>query len=368
VAFPDVRRYSRHLSIPGVGLAGQRKLAAARVLVVGAGGLGSPVLQYLAAAGVGRLGIVDDDTVDLSNLQRQVLFATADVGRPKVLAAAERLAALNPEVAIDPYPVRFLAANARTLVRPYDVVIDATDSFAARYLISDAARLEGKPDVYGSISMFEGQVAVFAPGGPCYRCVFPEPPPAGTVPTCAEGGVLGVLAGLVGTWQATEALKLVLGIGAPLAGRLLLIDALGARAREFAVASDPGCPLHGDAPTIHDVADLVEAPASHAAVEVPAEELDAYLAARPTALVLDVRERHERSFPAPRALEIPASELDARLVELDPTGELIVACGHGTVSRWALARLRAAGFARLTHLEGGLLAREVARERERELA
>lgn len=365
MVLPDVRRYRRHLLIPGVGLAGQRRLAAARVLVIGAGGLGSPVLQYLAAAGIGRLGIVDDDTVDLSNLQRQVLFTTADVGRPKVVAAAERLAALNPEVAIDPYPVRFLAANARTLVRPYDVVIDATDSFAARYLINDAARLEGKPDVYGSISTFEGQVAVFAPGGPCYRCLFPEPPPAGTVPICAEGGVLGALAGLVGTWQATEALKLVLGLGEPLAGRLLLVDALSARTREFAVASDPGCPLHGDAPTIRDVADLAEEPRpGGTAVELPAEDLDDYLAARPAALVLDVRERHERSFAAPRALEMPASELDARLAELDPARELVVACSHGTVSRWALARLRAAGFARLTHLEGGLLAREVARERE----
>ena len=211
------------------------------------------MLQYLAAAGVGRIGIVDDDTVDVTNLQRQVIYATADVGRPKAQAAAERVLALNPQVAVDAFPIRLEAGNARELVRPYDVVVDATDTFGARYLINDACRLEEKPDVYGSIFRFDGQVSVFVPGGPCYRCVFPEPPPAGSVPTCAEGGVLGALAGLVGTWQATEALKLVLGIGRPLIGRLLLLDALDARTREVALVSDPACPLHGSRPTITDV-------------------------------------------------------------------------------------------------------------------
>ena len=216
-----LRRYSRHLLIPEVGLVGQERLLRSRVLVVGAGGLGSPVLAYLAAAGVGRIGIVDDDVVDETNLQRQVLFSQADVGRAKSAVAAQRIVALNPQVAVDAYPVRFTASNARDLVRPYDVVVDATDTFGSRYLVNDAARLENKPDVYGSIFRFDGQVSVFAPGGPCYRCLFPEPPPAGSVPTCAEGGVLGVLAGIVGTWQASEALKLLLGIGSPLAGRLL---------------------------------------------------------------------------------------------------------------------------------------------------
>ena len=255
-----MRRYSRHLLIPEVGLAGQERLARARVLIVGAGGLGSPVLQYLAAAGIGRLGVVDDDRVDVTNLQRQTIFADADVGRLKAEVAAERVRALNPHVAVDFVARPFEVRNARDLVRLYDVVVDCTDSFGARYLINDACRLEGKPDVYASIFRFDGQVSVFAPGGPCYRCVFPEPPPEGSVPTCAEGGVLGVLAGIVGTWQANEALKLVLGIGEPLVGRLALIDALGARVREIALGVDPACPLHGDHPTIVEVSDGGAAP------------------------------------------------------------------------------------------------------------
>jgi molybdopterin/thiamine biosynthesis adenylyltransferase/rhodanese-related sulfurtransferase len=355
----DLRRYSRHLLIPEVGLRGQEALARARVLVVGAGGLGAPVLQYLAAAGVGRLGVMDDDTVDITNLQRQVVYATSDVGRSKVEAAAERIARLNPEVAVDPIPVRFETGNARELVRLYDVVVDATDTFEARYLINDACRLEGRPDVYGSIFRFDGQLSVFAPGGPCYRCLFPEPPPAGSVPTCAEGGVLGVLAGLVGTWQAAEVLKLILGIGEPLAGRLLLVDSLGARVREIALAVDPDCPLHGERRTIFEVRATAESALPHEPAQSPvlaAAELDAFLAAQPAALVLDVREPHERALgPAPRALEIPASALEARLSELDSARTYVVACRLGVKSRWAVGRLRDAGFRRVHHLADGLL-------------
>src|SRR5471032_2596782 len=272
----ELRRYSRHLLIPEVGLAGQEKLSAARILCVGAGGLGSPVLAYLAAAGVGRIGIVDDDSVDVTNLQRQILFTTADVGAPKATVAAQRLHALNPQIAIDPITMRLDASNARELVRLYDVVIDGTDTFESRYLINDACVLEGKPDVYGSIFRFDGQVSVFgAPGGPCYRCLYPEPPPPELVPNCAEGGVLGVLAGIIGTWQASEALKLVLGIGTPLVGRLMLVDALDARVREIRLARDPACPLCGDTPTIRDVStDAFAAPADPADVEITATDLD----------------------------------------------------------------------------------------------
>jgi molybdopterin/thiamine biosynthesis adenylyltransferase/rhodanese-related sulfurtransferase len=354
----DLRRYSRHLLIPEVGLAGQEKLARARVLVVGAGGLGAPVLQYLAAAGVGRIGVVDDDTVDVTNLQRQVIFADADIGRSKANAAAERLLALNPQIAVDAIALRLDASNARELIRLYDVVVDATDTFATRYLINDACRLEGKPDVYGSIFRFDGQVSVFAPGGPCYRCIFPEAPPAGTVPTCAEGGVLGVLPGMVGTWQANEALKLVLGIGKPLVGRLVLIDALDAAVREIAISADPECPLHGDHPTITDVSEDEPAPRAPLTVpELPAEDLDDYLETHPNAHVLDVREPHETALgPAPHAVHIPATVLESRLHELDTAREYIVACRVGAKSAWAVQRLHDAGFRRILHLRGGLLA------------
>jgi adenylyltransferase/sulfurtransferase len=297
-------------------------------------------------------------------LQRQVLFAESDVGRPKTVAAAERIAALNRFVAVDAAQVRVDASNARDLVRLYDVVVDATDSFGSRYVLNDACRLEGKPLVYGSIYRFDGQVSVFAPGGPCYRCVFPEPPPEGTVPTCAEGGVLGALAGLVGTWQANEALKLILGIGTTLAGRLLVIDALDARTREFALESDPACPLHGERPTLHDVVEVVPRAAPSSDVpELAAADLDAYLESMPAALVLDVREPHEAALgPAPRAVHLPASVLDARLHELDPATAYVVACRVGVKSRWAAQRLWDAGFRRLHHLSGGLLAYAVVGE------
>jgi adenylyltransferase/sulfurtransferase len=355
----DLRRYSRHLLIPEVGLAGQEKLASARVLVVGAGGLGSPVLAYLAAAGVGRIGIVDDDVVDVTNLQRQIVYNTADVGAPKAATAAERLHALNPQVAFDVLGVRLDASNARELVRLYDVVVDGTDSFASRYLINDACVLEGKPDVYGSIFRFDGQVAVFGrAGGPCYRCLYPEAPPPELVPNCAEGGVLGVLAGIVGTWQALEALKLVLGIGTSLAGRLMLIDALDARVREVRIARDPACPLCGDAPVLHDVSpDPLPPAGAPGDVEILAADLDALLASDPRAVLLDVREPHEAVLGAPAgAIALPATELEARLHELDITRHYVVACRVGVKSRWAARRLREAGFGGVRHLRDGLVA------------
>jgi adenylyltransferase/sulfurtransferase len=359
----DLRRYSRHLLIPEVGLAGQEKLAAARVLVVGAGGLGSPVLAYLTAAGVGRIGIVDDDVVDVTNLQRQIVYTTADVGRPKAATAAERLHALNPQVAFDAFGVRLDASNARELVRAYDVVVDGTDTFASRYLINDACVLEKKPDVYGSIFRFDGQVSIFgAAGGPCYRCLYPEPPPDELVPNCAEGGVLGVLGGMIGTWQASETLKLILGIGRPLIGRLLLLDALDARVREVRVARDPSCPMCGDSPTLVDVASATPTAGLGGdgevdAGEVDARELDALLAADSLARLLDVREPHEAVLGAPvGAVSLPASELEARMHELDLTAHYVVACRVGAKSRWAARRLREAGFGGVRHLRDGLLA------------
>jgi adenylyltransferase/sulfurtransferase len=257
-------RYSRHLLIPEVALAGQERLANARVLVVGAGGLGSPALEYLAAGGVGRIGIADDDVVDETNLQRQTLFATNDIGKKKVDVARNRLLALNPLIAVDAIPLRINPVNVRELVRLYDIVLDCTDRFETRYLINDACALENKPDVYASIFQFHGQVSIFHPAlsgdtakkNPCYRCLFPEAPAAGSVPTCAEGGVLGVLAGLVGTWQANEVLKLVLNIGEPLIGRMLLIDALAASVREVRYTRDPHCALCGDVPSITEIHSL----------------------------------------------------------------------------------------------------------------
>ncbi len=355
----DLRRYSRHLLIPEVGLAGQEKLAAARVLVVGAGGLGSPILAYLAAAGVGRIGIVDDDAVDVTNLQRQILYTTPDVGKPKAAIAAERLHAQNPQVALDVLLLRLDASNARELVRLYDVVVDGTDTFASRYLINDACVLEKKPDVYGSIFRFDGQVSIFGvAGGPCYRCLYPEAPPAELVPNCAEGGVLGVLAGIVGTWQASETLKLILGIGVPLVGRLALIDALDARVREVRVARDPACPLCGDVPSIRDVSAAPEpARATPGIAEVSAAELDALLASDARARLLDVREPHEAVLGAPAgAISLPASQLEARLHELDTTLHYVVACRVGAKSRWAAQRLRDAGFGETRHLSDGLVA------------
>ena len=350
------RRYSRHLLMPEVGLEGQQRLLSARALCVGAGGLGAPVLSYLAAAGLGRIGIVDDDVVDETNLQRQTLFTTADIGRSKVSVAAERLRAMNPHVAIDPYRLRLDASNARDLVRPYDVVIDCTDRFVSRYHINDACVLEKKPDIYGSLFRFDGQVTVFnLDDGPCYRCLFPTPPPLEMVPTCAEGGVLGVLAGIVGALQANEALKAILHIGEPLIGRLLLVDALSGTTREVRFQRDPACRLCGTERSITDVADieLEERPAS----DVPEIEPDALRDSLEHATLLDVREPHEAVLGTIEgSVHIPSSELLGRMHELDSARTYIVACRLGQQSQWAVRRLQDAGFRRLLHLRGGLLA------------
>ena len=350
------RRYSRHLLIPEVGLSGQERLRAARVLVIGAGGLGSPALQYLAAAGVGRIGIVDDDTVDETNLQRQTIFADRDIGKRKAVVAAERLHELNPLIDVDALSLRFDARNARELVRVYDVVLDCTDRFPTRYLINDACFLEGRPEVYGSIFRFDGQVSVFAAPGPCYRCLYPEPPPPQERPTCSEGGVLGALAGIVGTLQASEALKLILQIGETLAGRLLLIDTLGARVHEVRFERDPQCALCGASPEVTAVSGTAydDGPEESPVAEIEAERLAAALR---DARLLDVREPHEAVLGSiDGAVRIPASELEARMHELDSAAHYVVACRIGAKSLWAVRRLQDAGFARLSHLRGGLLA------------
>ncbi len=350
------RRYSRHLLMPEVGLEGQQRLLAARALCVGAGGLGAPVLSYLAAAGVGRIGIVDDDVVDETNLQRQTLFSTADIGRPKVAVAAERLMAMNPQVAVDAYPIRLDASNARDLVRPYDVVLDCTDRFLSRYHINDACVLEGKPDVYGSLFRFDAQVTVFnLDGGPCYRCLFPLPPPLETVPTCAEGGVLGVLAGIAGAFQGNEALKAILRIGEPLSGRLLLIEALRGVTREVRFTRDLACAICGPRRSITEVRDVqLEEPPHSGVPEIEPECLEEALAA---ATLLDVREPHEAVLGTVEgSLHIPSSQLLARMHELDTAQTYVVACRLGQQSQWAIRRLQDAGFRRLLHLRGGLLA------------
>lgn len=349
-----LRRYSRHLLMPEVGLAGQERLARSRALVIGAGGLGSPALQYLAAAGVGRIGIVDDDVVDETNLQRQTIFGSDDVGKPKAVAAAQRVAAINPFVATDAIGVRFDESNARALVALYDVVIDCTDRFPTRYLVNDACVLEGKPDVYASIFRFDGQVSVFT-GEPCYRCLYPQPPPVGSVPTCAEGGVLGVLAGIVGAWQANEALKVLLGIGDVLRGRLMLIDAFGAQTRDVRFDRDPECAICGEAPSLREAREIAyEDELASGVDEVDPSELDEAL--REWTL-LDVREPHEAVLGTiAGSLLLPASRLEERLHELDSAQGYVVACRVGQKSRWAVQRLRDAGFTRVRHLRGGLLA------------
>lgn len=347
-----MRRYSRHLLIPEVGLSGQQRLGNARVLCVGAGGLGSPVLSYLAAAGVGRIGIMDDDIVDETNLQRQTLFTMHDIGRKKAHVAAERLQSANPYISLDAIARRFDVDNARQLVRLYDVVVDCTDTFSSRYLINDACLLEKKPDVYGSIFRFDGQVCVFGGDGPCYRCLFPQPPPPHAVPSCAEGGVLGVLAGMVGTFQANEVLKLLLGIGEPLRGRLLLLDALSARVREIKFARDPECAMCNGSVTLLAVENSVDL-RQNGGVEIEPNQLDEM----PEAILLDVREPHEAVLgEVSGSLHIPASQLEARLHELNTSNSYVIACRTGTKSQWAMRRLRDAGFERLYHLRGGLLA------------
>ena len=363
----EVARYSRHLIMPEVGMDGQLKLKAASVLCIGAGGLGSPVAMYLAAAGVGRIGIVDFDVVDYSNLQRQIIHGTPDVGRPKLDSARDSLAAINPEVRVETHNLALSSGNALDLFREYDIIVDGTDNFPTRYLVNDACVLLGKPNCYGSIFRFEGQASVFgAPGGPCYRCLYPEPPPPGLVPSCAEGGVLGILPGVVGTIQATEAVKLIMGAGEPLIGRFLIYDALRMRFRELKLRKDPDCPVCGEHRTVTELIDYDQfcgvAPAASAAADPPpsddatVEQLKARLDQRDEPFILDVREPQEYQIcNIPGSKLIPLGELPSRLHELEGRGEMIVHCKSGTRSAKAVKLLREAGFAQAKNLRGGIL-------------
>ncbi|MEO8217364.1 MAG: molybdopterin-synthase adenylyltransferase MoeB [Acidobacteriota bacterium] len=355
-------RYSRQLSLPKVGVEGQKRLRSASILIVGAGGLGSPSALYLAAAGVGRIGIVDSDRVDISNLHRQVLHLTSDVGRQKSESAAASMLAVNPEVRVDAIEAQLTSANALEILRPYDVVIDGSDNFPTRYLVNDACVLLGKPDIYGSVFRFEGQAAVFfPPGGPCYRCLYPEPPPPGLVPSCEEGGVLGVLPGIVGLIQATETLKLILGIGDSLSGRLLLFDALSMEFRELHLKKNPACAICGESPTIHS---LVDYEAFCGVAAVPAEEENGSITPRRLAekrargeelLLIDVREPYEWEIGhLDGAQLIPMSRLASEVPRLDRNASIVVYCRTGSRSGRAAEFLRQSGFVRVLNLEGGI--------------
>jgi adenylyltransferase/sulfurtransferase len=363
----EVQRYSRHLIMPEVGIEGQRKLKAARVLCVGAGGLGAPAAMYLAAAGVGTLGLVDFDAVDASNLHRQVIYGTTDVGKPKLDAARDRLRSMNSSVNVVTHEVALTSKNALDVLKDYDIILDGTDNFQTRYLVNDACVLLGKPNAYGSIFRFDGQASVFAvKGGPCYRCLYPEPPPPGLVPSCAEGGVLGVLPGVIGVIQATEAIKLILGSGQPLIGRLLLYDALQMRFRELKLRRDPECPICGDHPTIHELIDydqfcgVVPAhtqPASASVPEVTVEQLKAKMDRGDDFFLLDVREPNE--FQICRiagSTLIPLGELAQRTGELDRDREMVVHCKMGGRSAKAVSLLQERGFKNVSNLKGGILA------------
>lgn len=369
----EILRYSRHLLIPEVGLAGQKKLKAASALVIGTGGLGSPVSLYLAAAGVGRIGLVDYDVVDASNLQRQIVHGTSRLGTLKVESARDRLRDLNPDIQIDAYNEPFTSENAFRIAEPYDIIIDGTDNFPTRYLTNDLCVLTGKPNVYGSIFRFDGQASVFyAKEGPCYRCLFPEPPPPGLVPSCAEGGVLGVLPGVIGAIQATEALKVLLGIGEPLIGKLLLYNALDLSFDFVKLKKNPNCRVCGPNADIKELIDYEEfcgvpghdhdEGSAGDEWDMTAADLAARLALDPGLLLLDVREPHELEISAlPGALNIPLGTLAARLPELDSAREMVVFCKAGTRSTRALELLVSAGFRKVKNLKGGInaWAREV---------
>lgn len=361
----EILRYSRHLIIPEVGLKGQKKLKAAKVLMIGAGGLGSPLGLYLTAAGVGKIGIVDSDVVDVTNLQRQVLHSTEDVGRPKLDSARETLQSINPNVVIETYEVRLSSENAIELFSDYDVIVDGTDNFPTRYLVNDACVLLGKPNVYGSILRFDGQVSVFdARRGPCYRCLYPAPPPPGLVPSCAEGGVLGVLPGIIGTLQALETIKLVLGEGEPLIGRLILFDALKFKFRELRLRKNPECPICGNEPAIRELIDyeqfcgITKVPAVEETIdektEITVEQLKKRLDCGDNIFILDVREPHEYEIVNLGALLIPLSDLPKRFRELDLSKEIIVYCKSGGRSARAAEFLRKNSFERVKNLVGGI--------------
>jgi len=365
----EIARYSRHLIMPEVTLDGQKRIKAASVLCIGTGGLGSPIALYLAAAGIGRLGLVDYDIVDFSNLQRQILHGTEDVGRKKLNSAKDRIKAINPNVQVDLHDMMFRSENAMQLVQDYDIVIDGTDNFPTRYLSNDVCVLTKKPNIYGSIFRFDGQCTVFAPhlGGPCYRCMFPEPPPPGMVPSCAEGGVLGVLPGMIGVMQAIEAIKLIIGIGDSLIGRLVSFDALKLRFKEFKIRKDPNCPICGDHPTIHELIDydlfcgIPQADAEAAKeLEVPtitATELKTKIDRKEKFVLVDVREPFEYDISRiPGSKLIPLGELPARLSELDSADDIVLHCKVGGRSAKALRILQEAGFRKLNNLQGGITA------------
>jgi molybdopterin/thiamine biosynthesis adenylyltransferase/rhodanese-related sulfurtransferase len=355
-------RYRRHLTLPELGVEGQQRLLEGRVCLVGVGGLGCPVAQYLAAAGVGSLGIVDFDVVDASNLQRQILYGGADIGRPKVEVAREKIAALNPDVRVEVHACRLDSGNALEILGAYDVVVDGTDNFPTRYLSNDACVMLGKPNVHGSIFRFDGQASVFdARKGPCYRCLYPEPPPPGAVPSCAEGGVLGILPGLVALVQATETLKLLTGIGEPLIGRLLQVDALRMEFREFRLRKDPACPACGAKPTIRELADYEGfcgvTSGQQAIPEIQAAELEAARDGGEDLLLLDVRQPEEFSKARIEgSLLVPLGELEARLGELGGWRErrVVVTCHHGARSLRGAELLRQSGFTRVESLAGGI--------------
>ena len=371
----EIKRYSRHLIMPEMGVDGQRRLKGGSVLCVGAGGLGSPAAMYLAAAGVGRIGVVDFDVVDFSNLQRQIIHGTSDVGRSKLASAKDRLLDINPHIQVDTYEMALSSENALELFAPYDVILDGTDNFPTRYLTNDACVILGKPNAYGSIFRFEGQASVFAAkDGPCYRCLYPEPPPPGLVPSCAEGGVLGVLPGVIGVIQATEAIKLLTGIGEPLVGRFLIYDALRMRFRELKLRKDPDCPVCGTHPTVTRLIDYeefcglrpsVEAEAAEmaaaaaraaSATEISALELKARLDRGDKLVIVDVREPNEYQINRiPGSVLIPLGEIPRRYAELDSEAELVMQCKVGGRSAKAADYLRTVGFKRVLNLTGGIL-------------
>ncbi len=361
----EIKRYSRHLIMPEVGVQGQTKLKNASVLCVGTGGLGSPLSLYLAAAGVGRIGLVDFDVVDFTNLQRQVLFTTNDVGKPKLTIAKERLSAINPHITIDTHDARLSSENAMEIIKNYDIVVDGTDNFPTRYLVNDACVLLKKPNVYGSIFRFEGQASVFdAQKGPCYRCLYPEPPPPGLVPSCAEGGVLGILPGIIGVMQATETVKLILGSGEPLIGRLVLFNALKMKFRELKLRKNPECPLCGENPTITELIDYnefcgIQPKATSEGKqdwEIAPQELKKLLDQNGEKIkLIDVREPHEFEIcHIPDSQLMPMSELLNRVKDLDSSEEMVVICHHGQRSANALEFLKSAGFQKIKSLQGGV--------------
>ncbi len=361
----EVLRYSRHLIMPEVGMEGQQKLKAARVLCIGTGGLGSPLALYLSAAGVGTIGLVDFDVVDFTNLQRQVIHFTSDVGRPKLESAKEKIAAINPFVNVKTFNTKLTSENALQIFADFDIIVDGTDNFPTRFLVNDACVMTGKPNVYGSIFRFEGQASVFATkDGPCYRCLYPEPPPPGLVPSCAEGGVLGILPGLVGLIQATETIKLIMGSGQPLIGRLLLIDALGMKFRELKLRKNPDCVVCGTNPTVTKLIDYEEfcglrgqeKPVNTGVPEISVEELKQRLDAKEDFVLLDVREPHEYNICNLNGILIPLNDLPRRMNELDPGKEMVVHCRSGARSARAVGFLQQAGFTKAKNLAGGILA------------